>query len=120
MYNVIKLDNQLNFIFVSEQPINESLSDSEVKTKKYYLSCMDPGKVVESLGAAPLIEMINNVFKGWTVGGENPATGGGWKSNKWNFQDTLEAAHDHGLSNFFSVWVGEDEKMPTQNILQVR
>lgn len=102
----------LVYKFAVERPINESISESEVKSKKYYMSCMDPNKLVEKLGETPLVDLIKKMFKGWTVGGD-------WTDDQWNFQDTLEAIHSLGLSNFFSVWVGEDEKVPTQNILQV-
>ena len=104
---------------LAETPLNESLSEAEVKAKNYYASCMDPNKLIENLGPNPLVEMVRDIFGGWTVGGTDPSTGGDWKSNDWNFQQTLETVHDLGLSNFFSIWVGEDEKMPTQNIMQV-
>jgi Peptidase family M13 len=74
---------------------------------------MDPNKLVEKLGEAPLVNLIKEMFNGWSVGGD-------WVEDQWNFQETLEAIHSLGLSNFFFVWVGEDEKMPTQNILQVK
>jgi hypothetical protein len=102
----------INDTIVVERPVNESISESEVKSKKYYMSCMDPNKLIEKLGETPLVSLIKETFNGWTVGGD-------WTEDKWDFQDTLEAVHSLGLSNFFSVWVGEDEKVPTQNILQV-
>ena len=37
----------------------------------------------------------------------------------WDFQGTLERTHALGLATFFNVWVSEDDKQPTHNILQV-
>lgn len=80
---------------------------------------MDTNKVIDSLGAQPLLELISESFGGWTVGGSEESTGGAWNPNKWNFQSMLESIHSLGLSSFFSIWVGEDEKEPSKNILQV-
>ena len=90
--------------------MNESLSEAEVKAKRYYTSCLDVNQTVETLGAKPLLDLINNQFRGWTVN---------WDVGAWNFQDTLEKIHALGISSFFSFWVGEDEKEPTKHILQV-
>jgi endothelin-converting enzyme len=117
-FGVLRKQNQVVLKNILELPINESVSESEVKAKKYYNSCLDPNKFVESLGAAPLVSLIRDEFNGWTVAGSNHGDGGGWNKVSWNFQETLEKIHALGLSNFFSVWVGEDEKNPQTNILQ--
>lgn len=100
--------------FVQESPLNESLSEAEKKAKMYYVSCLDVNRTVEKLGAAPLLNLMRE-FGGWAVS----ASAGVWNESAWNLQTTLERIHSLGLSNFFSVWVGEDEKNPTSNILQV-
>lgn len=94
----------------TETPLNESVSEAEIKAKKYYVSCLDVNQTIESLGAQPLLDLIKEQFPGWTVT---------WDLGVWDFQDTLEKIHSLGMSSLFSFWVAEDEKEPTKNILQV-
>jgi len=94
----------------AELPLNESLSEAEVKAKNYYISCLDVDQTVENLGAQPLLDLMHKQFSSWTAN---------WEAAEWNFQDTVEKIHVLGISSFFSFWVSEDEKEPTKNILQV-
>jgi len=96
----------------AESPLNESLSEAEAKAKKYFTACMDVNRTIQSLGAQPLLDLIHEDFKGWSVNWD-------LNSDAWNFQNTLEKIHLHGISSFFSFGVSEDEKEPTKNILQV-
>jgi len=94
----------------AELPLNESLSESETKAKKYYISCLDANQTIENLGAQPLLDLLQEQFKGWSLT---------WDVNALDFQDTLEKVHTLVMSGFFSFNVGEDEKEPTKNIMQV-
>jgi len=94
----------------AELPLNESLSNAEMKAKNYYTSCLDVNQTIETLGAQPLLDLIQQQFTGWTVN---------WDVGAWDFQDTVEKIHALAISGFFSFWVAEDEKEPTKNILQV-
>ena len=94
----------------AETPLNESHSEAEVKAKKYYISCLDANQTVEDLGAQPLLDLIHKQFSGWTVN---------WDVNTLDFQSMLEKIHALGMSSFYYFLVGEDEKEPTKNILQV-
>lgn len=96
----------------AEAPLNESRSEAEAKAKKYYTSCLDVNQTIQSLGAQPLLDLLHDAFKGWSVNWD-------LRLNAWDFQDTLQKIHLHGMSSFFSFWVAEDEKEPTKNILQV-
>jgi len=98
------------FVSAAESPQNESLSEAETKAKLYYISCLDANRTIQRLGARPLLDLIDERFTAWTVN---------WDVGSWNFQETLEHIHALGMSAFFSFWVAEDEKVPTQNILQV-
>lgn len=111
------MDHKLYYIILikSYSPLNESLSGAERKAKIYYASCLDVNRTVEKLGAAPLLTLMRE-FGGWAVS----TSAGVWNEREWNFQRTLEKIHSLGLSNFFNMWVGEDEKNPAKNILQVR
>ena len=100
--------------FASDSPLNESHSESELKAKVYYRSCIDVNHTVDLLGASPLLDLLKS-FGGWSVSN----TSGLFNVTAWNFQDILERVHSYGLFNFFGVWVAEDEKNPTQNIFQV-
>ena len=48
-----------------------------------------------------------------------PVSATDFNESAWNFQRTLERTHALGLDTFFYVWISEDDKKPTQNILQV-
>jgi hypothetical protein len=37
----------------------------------------------------------------------------------WNFQEMFERVQSYDISVLFSVWVGEDDKNSSKNILQV-
>ena len=41
------------FQFYPESPYNESRSESEMKAKRYYLSCIDNNKTLENFGSSP-------------------------------------------------------------------
>lgn len=112
-FGVLRRANQVVLKNVLESPLNESLSGAERKAKIYYASCLDVNHTVEKLGAAPLLTLMRE-FGGWAVS----TSAGVWNEREWNFQRTLEKIHSLGLSNFFNMWVGEDEKNPTKNILQ--
>lgn len=112
-FGVLRRANQIVLKNVLESPLNESQSEAEKKAKLYYISCLDINKTVENLGAAPLLNLMRELG-GWSVS----SSSGVWDASKWNFQQMLEKIHSLGLSNFFSMWVAEDEKNPTKNILQ--
>ena len=90
---------------------------AELKARVYYRSCIDADKVIERLGAAPLLQLMAKLG-GWSLG----AVGEGappWSEEGWELQGALERAHALGSSDFFSMWVDPDEKNPLVNILQV-
>ena len=97
----------------TEEVIRADDNEAEVKAKMDYTSCMDPNKTIEELGAQPLLDLIQE-FGGWNISGPK------WNVSKWNFQKSLQRGHAMGMSTFFNMWVGEDEKSPEKtNILQV-
>jgi len=101
-------------VVVVEMPLNESDSEAERKAKIYYSSCMDVNKTIESLGSEPLLNLLR-WFGGWTVSN----TSGTFNATAWSFVETLERMHSFGLMNFFNIWVSDDEKIPTRNVIQV-
>lgn len=91
-----------------------SKSKSETKAKLYYQSCMDKNKTVEKLGAQPLDNLVRELG-GWNISTRT----GVWNASAWSYQSQVEKLHGLGLSVFFVLWVGEDEKNSKVNILQV-
>ena len=95
---------------------------AEHKAAMYYTSCLDVNQTVANLGPRPLLDLIWDAFGGWTLSGRDldAATSSvAFNDTSWNLQSVLNRAHSIGIYVFFSVWVAEDDKMPTENILQV-
>jgi len=109
---VIELGN-----IYSESSYNETGSEAEVKTRIYYQSCMDKNKVIETLGAKPLLHILVSDFGGWPLAHVKGANNTGRAD--WDFQENLEKFHAMMMSNFFALWVDPDAKNPRVNILQV-
>ena len=72
---------------------------------------MDTNKTVENLGAQPLLDLMQQ-FKVNLSEFESPDDG-------WVFQDMLEKVQSYDISVLFSIWVGEDDKNSSRNIVQV-
>lgn len=95
----------------AEEPVSSFASEAEQKAKLYYTSCMDPNKTVEKLGAQPLLDLMTQ-FKVNLSHFDSPDDG-------WIFQDMLEKVQLYDISAFFSLWIGEDDKNSSRNIIQV-
>jgi len=88
---------------------------------------MDVNKTMDRLGSRPLIDLLTELFgSSWVPSARHTASssvsrsaGTDFNESSWNFQRTLELTQSLGLDTFFNVWVSEDDKQPTQNILQV-
>lgn len=83
---------------------------------------MDVNKTMENLGSRPLSDLLSEVFgSSWVLPARRSTAGpaADFNDSELNFQTILERTHALGLDTFFSVWVSEDDKQPTQNILQV-
>jgi len=80
---------------------------------------MNANKTMDRLGSKPLIDLLLDVFGRRGRGATLWSTATDFEESAWNFQSTLERTHDLGLATFFNVWVSEDDKQPTKNILQV-
>ncbi|XP_059158504.1 endothelin-converting enzyme homolog isoform X3 [Physella acuta] len=91
-------------------------SSSELKAKKYFLSCMDENKLIEKAGAQPLLNLVNEL--GWGI--NISAWDEDWDLPKdWNLNLMIEKMHLLNVVSFFSVWVAEDDKNSSTNILQI-
>ena len=102
----------------SDSHDNKLSSSAEKKAAMYYASCLDVNQTLATLGSAPLVDLLWDTFGGWTVA-PDPNGKISFNESAWDFQRSLEQIHSLGVYGFFSVWVAEDDKMPTRNILQV-
>jgi predicted metalloendopeptidase len=118
----VKLHCELCVVFVvaeSDSLKSNSETSAERKAAMYYSSCVDVNQTLNELGSRPLLELLWDSFGGWTLAAERSGKPAVFNETAWDFQRTLEQTHSLGVYGFFSVWVAEDDKMPTRNILQV-
>ncbi|ELU15652.1 hypothetical protein CAPTEDRAFT_149014 [Capitella teleta] len=112
-FGVMWKDNQIVLMNAVDNVQSTDVTDAEVKAKLYFTSCMDPNKTIAELGAKPLLDLLKT-FGGWNIVSDPK-----WEASEWDFQTALERGHSMGLSTFFNMWVGEDEKtLEKTNILQ--
>ncbi|VVC45563.1 Hypothetical protein CINCED_3A014184 [Cinara cedri] len=112
MFNELEMKNQLIVKNALEAtPLNTSIK-AELKAKMYFTACMDPNNTIETLGAQPLIDLIDQIG-GWNISGL-------WNSTKWNLQTTLEIVHNnYNMVGLFSWMVGEDDRNSSRHIIQI-
>ncbi|KAK3105380.1 hypothetical protein FSP39_023788 [Pinctada imbricata] len=102
-------ENQIIMKQVIEQKLNNSVSLAERKAQLYYNSCMDKNKTIEKLKAEPLNDLLKN-FGSW------PKSNG---TDNLDLQSLVEKTQGYGIDIFFSLWVGEDDRNSSVNILQI-
>ncbi|ESO99465.1 hypothetical protein LOTGIDRAFT_213427 [Lottia gigantea] len=100
--------NQLVMKNLIEQPEANMGSLAERKAKRYYKSCIDNKKIIERLGAKPLKRVLDMIIK---ENNDQPPS--------QQIQDLLEEIHLLDITALFNVWVGEDDKNSSKNILHV-
>ena len=100
---------------LSEKAVHANLGDAEMKAKMYYESCLDKNDTIQKKGAKPLLDLLEQLG-GWNVS----QASGHWAVESFDFQGLLHKIHMYGITNFFDMWVGEDEKQSSRNIMQVR
>lgn len=72
---------------------------------------MDKNKTIEELGAKPLLDLLKLNFSDWSISNQS--------TSKFDLQTYIENLKMLGINAFFSVWVGEDDRNSSANILQV-
>ncbi|XP_060073168.1 endothelin-converting enzyme homolog [Ylistrum balloti] len=110
MFSVLWQANQVIMKHAIEQPVNASVNLSEWKAQTYYKSCMDENKTIEDLGAKPLLDLLKDEVPDWSISVID---------SNFDLQDLLERSKKYGVSTLFAVWVGEDDRSSSKNILKV-
>ena len=93
-------------------------NSAERKAYLYYQSCIDSKKIIENLQAEPLLKLLDDVF-GTRLLELTLLEEGSQEEKLLKFQNLVLKIHSYGLSPFFTVWIGEDEKNSSRNIFQV-
>lgn len=88
-------------------------SRAERKAKLYYLSCMDGNETIETLGAQPMLDLLDNVG-GWNVTNKN------FNITNWSLQKSIHVLQNvYNMGGLFSWAVNEDDRNSTRHIIQV-
>lgn len=97
---------------IVENPRIKMKSKAEKKAQQYYYSCVDTNETIESLGAKPLLNLLDAV--------------GGWSINKkfnvdnWSLQNSMHILQNvYNMGGLFSWAVNEDDRNSSRHIIQV-
>lgn len=109
-FSVLWQENQVIMKKAIDKPLGNNVSFAEKKAQLYYESCMDKNKTIEDLGGEPLKVLLNSNFSDWSISNIKPV---------FELQTYIENVKMFGINAFFSVWVGEDDRNSSANILQI-
>lgn len=109
-FSVLWQENQVVMKKAIDKKLSKDVSLSEKKAQLYFQSCMDKSKTIEELGAKPLMDLLKSNFSGWSITNRN---------SSFDLQTYLENIKMFGINAFFSIWVGEDDRNSSANILQI-
>lgn len=87
-------------------------SKSERKAKQYYISCMDANETIETLGAKPMLDLLDDVG-GWSINGK-------FNISNWSLQESMHVLQNvYNMGGLFSWAVNEDDRNSSRHIIQV-
>ena len=96
---------------MSKKDLEENLAEKQALN--YYISCIDQDKKIEELGATPLLELLEDIG-GSNISSEN------FQVSRWDFQKALQKLNNRlNLGSLFSFRIAPDDRIATQNIIQV-
>ncbi|XP_071145795.1 endothelin-converting enzyme homolog isoform X1 [Mytilus edulis] len=110
-FSVLWQENQVVMKKAIDKDLPKGSSLSERKSQLYFASCMDKNKTIEELGAKPLLDLLKLNFSDWSISNQS--------TSKFDLQTYIENLKMLGINAFFSVWVGEDDRNSSANILQI-
>ncbi|XP_055864924.1 endothelin-converting enzyme homolog isoform X3 [Biomphalaria glabrata] len=99
-----------------DKPASWFNSSAELKAKQYYISCMDENKLIDKAGGQPLLDLIHRLNWGvniseWNVDWQLP--------QHWDMTPHLGDMHLLNIAAFMNLYVAEDDKDSSVNILQI-
>lgn len=87
-------------------------SNTEKKAQQYYTSCMDANETIETLGAKPMLDLLDNVG-GWSINGK-------FNVSTWSLQNSMHVLqNEYNMGGLFSWAVNEDDRNSSRHIIQV-
>ncbi|XP_076756749.1 M13 family metallopeptidase neprilysin 3 isoform X2 [Xylocopa sonorina] len=111
-FDKLEQDNQLVVRNVLEKPFSKMHSKAEKKAKHYFLSCMDANDTIETLGAKPMLKLLETVG-GWNISGK-------FNLNEWSLQNSMHILQNvYNMDGLFTWAVNEDDRNSTRHIIQV-
>ncbi|XP_012171205.2 endothelin-converting enzyme homolog isoform X2 [Bombus terrestris] len=111
-FDKFEQDNQLVIKNVLEKPFAEMKSKAEKKAKYYFLSCMDANDTVESLGAKPMLDLLDSIG-GWNISGK-------FNLSEWSLQNSMHILQNvYNMDGLFTWAVNEDDRNSSRHIIQI-
>ncbi|XP_076293708.1 M13 family metallopeptidase neprilysin 3 isoform X1 [Lasioglossum baleicum] len=111
-FGKLEQDNQLVVKNVLEKSLSEMRSKAEKKAKFYFLSCMDANDTIESLGAKPMLDLLETIG-GWNVSGK-------FNVSSWSLQTSMHILQNvYNMDGLFTWAVNEDDRNSTRHIIQI-
>lgn len=87
-------------------------AEAEMMARRYYNSCLDRNNTMDSLGAAPLSELIAEV-DGWNITHK-------LEVKNWTLLSVLKVLQlKYSLSGVFNWYVGENDKNSTRYVIEI-
>ena len=91
------------------------MNEAEKRAQRFYQSCMDVNKTRMALDGKPLRQLLD-LIGGWPA----IATDLQVNNSEWNFQQSLQTAHNVINTDGFFKWsVSEDDKISSRYIIKV-
>ncbi|XP_058803973.1 endothelin-converting enzyme homolog isoform X2 [Phymastichus coffea] len=111
-FGKLEQDNQLVVRNVLEKPEKVMKSEAERKAKLYYESCVDADETIESLGAKPMLELLE-VVGGWSIDKK-------FNIDTWSLQNSMHVLQNvYNMGGLFSWAVNEDDRNSSRHIIQI-
>ncbi|XP_017884979.1 endothelin-converting enzyme homolog isoform X2 [Ceratina calcarata] len=112
MFDKLEQENQLVVKNVLEKPFAEMKSKAEKKAKFYFLSCMDANDTIETLGARPMLDLLDEIG-GWNVSGK-------FDLDTWSLQKSMHVLQNvYNMDGLFAWSVNEDDRNSSRHIIQI-
>ncbi|XP_045162499.2 neprilysin-1-like isoform X2 [Mercenaria mercenaria] len=113
-YGVVRENVKVTIKYLLEGDL-ESEVDAVRKARYFYQSCMNETQI-EHLDTNVITDELE-LIGGWPVLGTNP--GGNWDRSDFDLVSDLMKIRVHGLSPFFQVYVGLDERDSGKRIITI-